>query len=186
VAKRAFVVPEKAVSLGAVHSDLSKPLAQKTGIDPAFVPSTEGEMAGCLADPLWRICSGQLYKIMVKPPDEADNTVLPFIPNRALANRNSDCCVAAGQERLPHGSPFGGQSAGCRRLHVCLNDSRLSKKQPRNGRRSIAVNARAHGASPKQPSGKAIARYRSLPLKYRSLRLPRRIAWILLPSGLTK
>ena len=40
-------------------------------------------MTLCLADPLWRTCSGQLYKIMVKSPDGEDNSVLPFIPNRA-------------------------------------------------------------------------------------------------------
>jgi hypothetical protein len=31
-----------------------------------FVPTTPQELALCLADPWWRLCSGQLYKIMVK------------------------------------------------------------------------------------------------------------------------
>lgn len=48
-----------------------------------FVPSTEAEMAQCLADPMWRLCSGQLYKIMVKSPDADGNTAVPFRPNRA-------------------------------------------------------------------------------------------------------
>lgn len=55
----------------------------KPGIDPGFVPSNAEEMAQCLKDPIWRICSGQIYKIMVKAPDANDNSVVPFIPNRA-------------------------------------------------------------------------------------------------------
>ncbi|MFM7012171.1 MAG: terminase [Betaproteobacteria bacterium] len=35
-----------------------------------------------LADPVWRISSGALYKIMVKS-DGGEGTVIPFIPNRA-------------------------------------------------------------------------------------------------------
>jgi hypothetical protein len=48
-----------------------------------FVPSTEAELARCLADPMWRVCSGQLYKIMVKSPDGNDDSVVPFRPNLA-------------------------------------------------------------------------------------------------------
>lgn len=48
-----------------------------------FVPSTPAELAECLADPMWRICSGQIYKIMVKSADADGNTTLPFKPNRA-------------------------------------------------------------------------------------------------------
>ena len=48
-----------------------------------FVPSTKDEMAACLADPMWRLCSGQLYKILVKEDDEDDGMVVPFRPNRA-------------------------------------------------------------------------------------------------------
>ena len=47
-----------------------------------FVPRNEAELAACLADPLWRICSGFLYKIMVKTDDGA-GSVVPFRPNRA-------------------------------------------------------------------------------------------------------
>lgn len=44
----------------------------------------EVEFARKLADPMWRICSGALYKIIVKDPAGAeDGLVLPFIPNRA-------------------------------------------------------------------------------------------------------
>jgi hypothetical protein len=38
-----------------------------------------------LQDPMWRICSGELYKIIVKDDDDPDDEgyVLPFKPNRA-------------------------------------------------------------------------------------------------------
>lgn len=36
-----------------------------------------------LADPMWRICSGKLYKIMIKGDKPDDDLVVPFIPNRA-------------------------------------------------------------------------------------------------------
>ncbi|ARU06149.1 terminase [Comamonas serinivorans] len=49
-----------------------------------FVPATEAELAMCLADPMWRICSGQLYQIMLKSDDgEEGGNVAPFKPNRA-------------------------------------------------------------------------------------------------------
>ena len=47
-----------------------------------FVPSGEAELLRCLADPMWRLCSGHLYKIMVKT-DDGEGTVVPFRPNRA-------------------------------------------------------------------------------------------------------
>lgn len=71
------VTPKVIVAPKAVKSDI------KPGIDPGFVPSNAEEMAQCLKDPIWRICSGQLYKILVKAPDADDNSVVPFIPNRA-------------------------------------------------------------------------------------------------------
>ena len=61
----------------AVTCDTRKPVA----LD--FIPSTAEEMAECLKDVNWRICSGQIYKIMVKAPDGDDNSVVPFKPNRA-------------------------------------------------------------------------------------------------------
>ena len=53
-----------------------------------FVPATAHEMAWCLSDPIWRIGSGQLYKIKIKPPEDSDSDetavrVVPFKPNRA-------------------------------------------------------------------------------------------------------
>jgi len=44
-------------------------------------PSNESELKLCLSDPMWRLCSGQLYKIMIKGDDEEDVLVIPFIPN---------------------------------------------------------------------------------------------------------
>jgi hypothetical protein len=49
-----------------------------------FVPNTADELKACLADPMWRVCSGQLYKIMVKDDSMSEGTkVMPFRPNRA-------------------------------------------------------------------------------------------------------
>ena len=54
------------------------------GISFDFVPETADELAECLADPMWRICSGQLYKIMIKNDDLADgSSIMSFRPNRA-------------------------------------------------------------------------------------------------------
>lgn len=47
------------------------------------VPTTAAELALCLADPFWRVCSGQLYKIMVKSTDVDENSVVPFVPNQS-------------------------------------------------------------------------------------------------------
>lgn len=47
-----------------------------------YLPTTESELAQCLSDPMWRVCSGYLYKIMVKS-DDGTGTVVPFRPNRA-------------------------------------------------------------------------------------------------------
>ena len=47
-----------------------------------FVPETPEDLVRCLADPMWRLCSGQLYKIMVKS-DDGEGSVIPFRPNRA-------------------------------------------------------------------------------------------------------
>lgn len=50
----------------------------------ALIPSTpeEAELLRNLADPMWRLCSGALYKIMVKS-DDGSGSVIPFVPNRA-------------------------------------------------------------------------------------------------------
>lgn len=49
------------------------------------LPTNKEELERCLADPEWRLFSGCLYKIMIKQDegDDADVTILPFIPNRA-------------------------------------------------------------------------------------------------------
>lgn len=53
-------------------------------VDIDFVPQTPEDLALCLADPMWRICSGQLYWIMVKSPDdETQATSVRFRPNGA-------------------------------------------------------------------------------------------------------
>lgn len=51
------------------------------GLD--YVPQSDADLAHALADPMWRVCSGQLYKIMIKSPDGNDDSVIPFRPNRA-------------------------------------------------------------------------------------------------------
>lgn len=53
------------------------------GIEWDFVPCNPQELEMCLADPMWRICSGALYKIMTKSDDGRDTNVVPFRPNRA-------------------------------------------------------------------------------------------------------
>lgn len=96
VEKRRLVVPEalngkaKLASVSAKPAPASAPVPTpkprpKLGNGPVpldFVPENEAEMALCLADPIWRICSGQLYTIMVKEPVNGQ-TVIPFKPNRA-------------------------------------------------------------------------------------------------------
>ena len=61
-----------------------------------FVPTTATELKACLSSPMWRLCSGQLYWIMVRSEtDETGTTIERFRPNRAqrrfiarLWNRN--------------------------------------------------------------------------------------------------
>lgn len=53
-------------------------------IDFGFRPTTADELQACLADPMWRVCSGALYKIILKAADDdSDSLVVPFHPNRA-------------------------------------------------------------------------------------------------------
>lgn len=49
-------------------------------IDANTIPSNEDDLAACLADPVWRICSGQLYNIIARV-DDGDGHVIPFRPN---------------------------------------------------------------------------------------------------------
>lgn len=53
-----------------------------TEVSLDFRPKTAAEFARALADPVWRICSGALYKIMVKS-DDGEGSVVPFRPNKA-------------------------------------------------------------------------------------------------------
>jgi hypothetical protein len=60
------------------------------------IPTCAAEWNALLADPVARICSGHLYKIIIKSPQrESEHSVVPFVPNRAqrrllkrLHNRN--------------------------------------------------------------------------------------------------
>lgn len=45
------------------------------------IPATEAELKLCLANPHWRVCSGKLYKIMVKSADDHEASIIPFVPN---------------------------------------------------------------------------------------------------------
>ncbi len=47
------------------------------------IPEDEAQFKDCLADPWWRLTSGQLYKIMIKGDNDEDSLVIPFIPNEA-------------------------------------------------------------------------------------------------------
>lgn len=43
----------------------------------------QAEYGDKLSDPMWRICSGDLYKIIIKGDKPDDDLVIPFKPNRA-------------------------------------------------------------------------------------------------------
>ena len=71
---------------------ISKKFRRKDGgIRFNFAPANEEELTECLSDPLWRVCSGALYKIIIKSEDKSDldedldtgSLVVPFLPNRA-------------------------------------------------------------------------------------------------------
>lgn len=47
-----------------------------------YVPQDEEDLKRCLSDAMWRVCSGQLYKILVKS-DAGGDGIIPFRPNRA-------------------------------------------------------------------------------------------------------
>ena len=66
--------------------DPDEPATVSVPVPHDFVPSSAADLAVCLSDPMWRICSGVLYKIMVKGDDNDDSDdalVVPFKPNRA-------------------------------------------------------------------------------------------------------
>lgn len=47
-----------------------------------YRPKDQADLARCLKDPMWRVCSGALYQIMLKS-DTGEGSVVPFRPNRA-------------------------------------------------------------------------------------------------------
>lgn len=49
----------------------------------SFRPQTAAEVKACYADPIWRLCSGALYQIMLKSDDGYSGSVVPFSPNDA-------------------------------------------------------------------------------------------------------
>lgn len=51
-------------------------------IDLDYRPTTPEDLARCLKDPVWRLCSGALYQIMLKS-DAGQGSVVPFRPNAA-------------------------------------------------------------------------------------------------------
>ncbi|AXI04767.1 terminase [Aquirhabdus parva] len=53
------------------------------GIDFNFRPQTPEQMFYCLQDAMWRVCSGALYKIMIKGDNDEDVLVQEFKPNAA-------------------------------------------------------------------------------------------------------
>ena len=74
---RAFKVPSQKDHTGSRAGNITTPTSNM-GIPASHVPKDEADLLRCLADPVWRLCSGQLYKIMTK-----DGKVIPFRPNRA-------------------------------------------------------------------------------------------------------
>lgn len=61
-----------------------RPKGRITVTPGAQLPTSEEELARCLADPEWRLFSGALYQIIVKGEgDDDESFVQPFKPNRA-------------------------------------------------------------------------------------------------------
>lgn len=72
------------------YLDPNAPATVSVPVAHDFVPRSVADLLVCLSDPLWRLCSGQLYKIKTKPRDEngdededAEPLIVPFKPNRA-------------------------------------------------------------------------------------------------------
>lgn len=64
------------------HSASDVPKNWRGEIRPSFRPSTPEQLEICLSNPMWRICSGYLYKIMIKGDEDTEDFVIPFKPNR--------------------------------------------------------------------------------------------------------
>lgn len=59
-------------------------LADDKPVPLDFIPQNPRELARCLNDAMWRICSGQLYQILIKSPVEGTtDAIIPFKPNRS-------------------------------------------------------------------------------------------------------
>lgn len=72
------------------YLDPNAPATVTAPVPHDFVPASAADLAVCLSDPLWRLCSGVLYRIKTKPKDddgleddEAEALIVPFKPNRA-------------------------------------------------------------------------------------------------------
>lgn len=48
-----------------------------------YVPTDEADFIRCCKDPVWRVASGMLYKIIAKTHEGDEGHVIPFRPNRA-------------------------------------------------------------------------------------------------------
>ena len=69
------------------------PKRKDGGIKWNFRPVNQEELEACLKDPLWRVCSGALYKIIIKGDDKKEkkgddkkpkeDLVVFFQPNRS-------------------------------------------------------------------------------------------------------
>ena len=79
---RVSLIPSANVSAKAIKMP---DVIHTTALNP--LPTDAAELARCLADPVWRVFSGCLYKIMIKGDDEedveAESYVVPFKPNAA-------------------------------------------------------------------------------------------------------
>ncbi len=68
------------------HLDPNAPASVTVPVAHDFVPHTAADLKVCLSDPMWRLCSGVLYKIMIKGDDNDEldeGLIAPFKPNRA-------------------------------------------------------------------------------------------------------
>ncbi len=66
--------------------DPNAPASVSVPVAHDFVPHTAADLKVCLSDPMWRLCSGVLYKIMIKGDDNDEldeGLIAPFKPNRA-------------------------------------------------------------------------------------------------------
>lgn len=68
------------------YLDLNAEATVSVPVAHDFVPQSAADLKVCLNDPMWRLCSGVLYQIMIKGDDNDDDDeglIAPFKPNRA-------------------------------------------------------------------------------------------------------